>query len=123
MLHHPLFTSGLNHPPATQTRPLVRSLYQAGVELLLAGHNHQYERFAPQNPDGERDDARGIRAFVIGTGGAGRYQFSQPQPNSEVRDGSTYGVLRLVLAPDSYRWDFLAAADGTFTDGGVGTCH
>ncbi len=123
MAHHPLFTSGLAHPPATETRALVQALYDAGVEILLTGHNHQYERFAPQTPTGRRDDARGIRAFVVGTGGAAHYGFGTPQRNSEVRDNRTYGVLRLTLRSGDYRWDFLPAAGGDFTDTGRGTCH
>jgi hypothetical protein len=123
MLHHPLFTSAAAHGPATGTRPLVRTLVDAGVELLLAGHNHQYERFAPQTADGRRDDARGIRAFVVGTGGAGLYPFRAPARNSEVRDNTTYGVLRLTLSPGAYRWDFVPVPGGELTDRGAGTCH
>ncbi len=123
MAHHPLFTSAAAHGPATGTRPLVRTLVDAGVELLLAGHNHQYERFAPQTADGRRDDARGIRAFVVGTGGAGLYPFRAPARNSEVRDNTTYGVLRLTLSPGAYRWDFVPVPGGELTDRGAGTCH
>lgn len=82
-----------------------------------------YERFAPQSAAGGRDDARGIRQFVIGTGGAGLYPFGPPAPNSEVRANDTYGVLRLTLAGDSYRWDFLAVPGATFGDSGTGRCH
>jgi hypothetical protein len=123
MGHHPLFTSGATHPPATETRPLVRTLVAAGAELLLTGHNHVYERFAPQDADGRADPARGIRAFVVGTGGGPLYPFGRPAPNSEVRDNRTYGVLRLTLVPDGYRWAFLPAAGGRFTDAGSGGCH
>jgi len=122
MMHHPLFTSGATHPPATETRPLVRTLTDAGVELLLTGHNHVYERFAPQDADGRADPERGIRAFVVGTGGGPLYPFGRPAPNSQVRDNRTYGVLRLTLAPAGYRWAFLSAG-GRFTDAGTGTCH
>ncbi len=122
MVHAPLFTSARVHPPATETRPLVQTLYDAGVEVLLAGHNHMYERFAPQTPAGRRDTARGIRAFVVGTGGAGLYPVGTIAPNSEVRDSRTFGVLRLQLSADMYRWAFLPTA-GTFNDGGTGTCH
>ena len=123
MMHHPLFTSGATHPPAVETRPLVRTLTDAGAELLLAGHNHVYERFAPQDADGRAVPARGIRAFVVGTGGGPLYPFGRPAPNSEVRDNHTYGVLRLTLEPDGYRWAFLPAAGGDFTDAGSGRCH
>jgi hypothetical protein len=110
------------HPPATETRPLVQTLYDARVEVLLSGHNHMYERFAPQTPAGRRDDARGIRAFVVGTGGAGLYPAGRAAPNSEVRNSRTFGVLRLQLSAGSYRWAFLHAA-GTFNDNGTGTCR
>jgi hypothetical protein len=123
MWHHPLFTSGHNHKPATSTRPLFRALLAGGVELLLTGHNHQYERFAPQDADGQRDDAHGVREFVVGTGGASLYPFDPAHPNSEVRNNDTFGVLRLTLHPDRYDWKFLPAAGGSFTDAGSGTCH
>ena len=123
MIHAPLFTSAKTHPPATGTRPLVRTLHEAGVELLLAGHNHVYERFAPQTADGRRDPARGVREFVVGTGGADLYPFGRAAPNSEVRQNDTLGVLRLTLRAGAYRWDFLPVAGGTFTDSGTGTCH
>jgi hypothetical protein len=123
MVHSPLFTSAATHPPATETRPLVQTLYDAGAELLLAGHNHVYERFAPQTPAGRRDPARGIREIVVGTGGAALYPFGATAPNSEVRRDDTFGVLRLTLAAGSYRWDFRPVAGGDFTDSGTGRCH
>jgi hypothetical protein len=122
IMHAPLFTSARAHGPATETRPLVQTLYDARAEVMLAGHNHMYERFAPQTPAGRRDDARGIRAFVIGTGGAGLYPVGRVAPNSRVRDTRTFGVLRLQLSSGSYRWAFLHTA-GTFNDNGTGTCH
>ena len=123
MAHHPLFTSADKHPPETRIRPLVQTLYDAGTELLLAGHNHMYERFAPQTPAGRRDTARGIREIVVGTGGAGLYPFGRTAANSEVRDARTYGVLRLTLRPGSYRWDFIPAGGARFSDTGGQTCH
>jgi hypothetical protein len=122
MGHHPLFTSARTHPPATETRPLVQALYDAGAELLLTGHNHQYERFAPQTPAGRRDDARGIREIVAGTGGAALYPFGRIAANSEVRNNRTFGVVRLTLSSTSYRWDFMPTS-GRFHDTGHGTCH
>ena len=122
MVHHPLFTSAATHPPATETRPLVQALYDAGAELLLAGHNHVYERFSPQTPTGRRDDARGIREIVAGTGGAALYPFGPTAPNSELRNDHTFGVVRLTLTSGSYRWDFLPTS-GRFTDTGHATCH
>lgn len=124
MWHHPLFTSGRNHPPETRLRPLFEILYSHGVEVVLAGHNHQYERFAPQTPEATLDEARGVRAFVVGTGGAGLYKFHQaPAPNSEVRDGKTFGVLKLELHEDSYSWKFVGEPGKSFTDSGSTPCH
>jgi hypothetical protein len=122
MTHQPLFTSALTHPPATDTRPLVQALYDAGAELLMAGHNHVYERFAPQTPAGRRDDRHGIRQIVAGTGGAELYPFGRPAANSEAHDDHTFGVVRLTLSPGAYRWDYLPAS-GSFTDTGHDTCH
>ncbi|HEU4423968.1 MAG TPA: metallophosphoesterase [Pilimelia sp.] len=121
--HHPPFTSGAPHSNATWLRPIFQTLYDAGVEVALAGHNHQYERFAPQTPAGRADPARGVRMFVVGTGGASHYRFGAVQPNSEVRDSTTYGVLRLTLHPDRYDWRFLPAGSGRFTDAGSYRCH
>ena len=121
--HAPRFTSGANHPPYVPTSPLVQALYDFGAEVVVAGHNHQYERFAPMTPDGERDDARGIRHFVAGTGGAGLYRFGAVQPNSEARDNSTPGVLRFTLHATSYAWQFVPVAGGTYTDTGSTDCH
>ncbi|WP_130511326.1 metallophosphoesterase family protein [Krasilnikovia cinnamomea] len=123
LAHHPLFTSVARHPPATATRPLVRTLRAAGVEVLLAGHNHTYERFAPQDADGRSDPVRGIRAFVVGTGGAPLHTFGRRAANSQVRNDRTYGVLRLTLAPGAYRWQFLGVPGSRFTDSGSGACH
>jgi hypothetical protein len=81
-----------------------------------------YERFAPQNPKGEADPERGIRQFVVGTGGGGVYKFKKVQPNSEVRDNTVYGVLKLTLGPGRYEWEFVPAIAGRFSDSGSGTC-
>ncbi len=121
--HHPLFTSGANHPPAVEMRPIFTALYEAGAEVVLAGHNHQYERFAPLAPDGQLDPGRGIRSFVVGTGGASHYAFGRVRPNSEARDATTFGVLRLVLRADGYDWRFVPVPGGRFTDAGSGSCH
>jgi hypothetical protein len=120
--HHPLFSSGANHPPATEMRPIFQALYDHGAEIVVTGHNHNYERFAPQNPRGQLDTAQGIRAFVAGTGGAGLYSFDLPQPNSQVRS-TTHGVLKLTLRSGGYDWQFIPVAGKTFTDSGSGTCH
>jgi acid phosphatase type 7 len=119
--HQPLFTSGAVHSPATKMRPLFTILYNAGAEIVLSGHNHQYERFAPQNPTGGADRSRGIVQFVVGTGGSGLYGFRSPMRNSEVRYRG-YGVLRLELRPTGYNYSFVPVS-GSFTDSGSGSCH
>jgi len=119
--HEPLFSSSLNGPtPAV--RDLWRVLYDRGVDVILNGDEHQYERFAPQDPDGRADPARGIRQFVVGTGGAELYGFGTSRPNSEVR-ASVHGVLKLMLQATGYSWEFVPIAGQTFRDSGSGSCH
>jgi hypothetical protein len=121
--HQPRFSSGIIHGGTTSVQALWDALYEYGVDIVLNGHEHNYERFAPQDPNGNLDTARGIREFVLGTGGAYvDYPFGTILPNSEVRDNQTFGVLKLVLNPDSYSWEFLPAGDGTFTDSGSTYC-
>jgi hypothetical protein len=119
--HHPLFSSGA-HGNNLQVQALWTALQDAGAELVLNGHDHDYERFAPQTPAGVAD-AGGIRQFVIGTGGASLRPFSTVRANSERRDASTHGVLQLTLRADGYDWLFVPVAGGTFRDSGAGTCH
>jgi hypothetical protein len=121
-MHHPLFSSG-KHRGETAIRPLVEALYDAGADVMLSGHEHNYERFAPQTPRGDFEPARGIRQFVVGTGGRERRKLRKTAPHSEVRDRSTYGVLRLNLHPGSYDWEFVPIAGGEFRDSGHGACH
>ena len=121
--HHPLFTSGANHAGLTAVRPLYRALYDAGAEVVLAGHNHQYERFAPLAPDGAYDPARGIRSFVVGTGGGSHYPFGTVTRYSEARNSTAYGFLRLTLRSTSYSWQFVPEPGKTYQDSGTGTCH
>jgi len=121
--HHPLFTSGAEHGPSTSMRPIYQALYEHGAEVVVTGHNHQYERFAPQDPSGRLDTTRGIRSFVVGTGGAGLYRFAETQPNSEVRNGDTHGVLKITLEAQGYTWAFIPVPGGRFTDSGSGSCH
>jgi hypothetical protein len=120
--HHPLFNSGNlgNHP---NTKPIWDALYAAGADVVLNAHQHAYERFAPQTPEGEADPARGIREFIVGTGGASHEPFGTIQPNSRVRDAGTYGVIRLTLHPDGYGWRFAPVAGEAFTDSGADECH
>jgi hypothetical protein len=118
--HHPLFTSAQNGPQVS-TRDFWRILYDAGADVVLVGHDHVYERFAPQDATGRLDPARGMRQFVVGTGGAMLYNFVTVAPNSERRIRA-YGVLKLTLESDSYQWQFIQT-DGGAGDSGTGQCH
>ena len=100
---------------------LVRSIFD--IDFTEGGHDHVYERFAPQTPSGAPDPDQGIREFVVGTGGIGFYTFTDTAPNSAARSDSTYGVLKLTLGTGTYGWQFLPTSGGTFTDSGSGTCH
>jgi hypothetical protein len=119
--HIPLFSSGGR--AASNTLALWKQLYNADADVVLNGHDHTYERFAPQTPSGQLDNARGIREFVVGTGGANHTTFVSFAPNSEVGDASTFGVLKLTLHPSSYDWQFVPEAGQTFTDSGTTACH
>ncbi|WP_239091133.1 metallophosphoesterase family protein [Asanoa iriomotensis] len=123
MWHHPLFTSGTVEAPTPAVRPLFQALYDNGAELVLNGHNHQYERFAPQTPQGTSDPGRGIRQFVVGSGGASSYGFGPPVPNSQVRIADTPGVLRLTLDGSGYDWAFLTPGNPSAKDTGHDSCH
>jgi acid phosphatase type 7 len=121
--HKPLFSSGAKHGNDPSVKALYAALYDAGAELVIGGHDHDYERFAPQDPDGKADPKRGIREFVVGTGGKSHRPFADPLPNSEVRNNDAYGVLKLTLRSGDYDWVFIPEAGKTFTDSGHGTCH
>ena len=121
--HKPLFSSGGKHGNDLDVKPFWQDLYDASAEIVLGGHDHDYERFAPQNPDGVADPARGIREFVIGTGGKNHRPFGPPKPNSEARDFSAFGVLKLTLKPGGYDWKYIPEAGKSFTDSGSGICH
>ena len=121
--HKPRFSSGLNHGDDPEITAFWQALYDNNVELVLNGHDHDYERFAPQDPNGKADPKRGIREFVVGTGGKSHREFGFTRPNSEVRNNEAYGVLKLTLKPGGYAWQFLPEAGKTFTDSGSGTCH
>ncbi len=122
--HHPRWTSGQQGETLAMA-PMVQLLYNAGADLVLNGHDHDYERFAPMAPDGSVDPARGIREIVVGTGGRNPTSFIAVKPGSEVQDARTFGVLRLGLHPDSYDWSFLPVAGATsgFSDSGSQPCH
>ena len=121
--HEPRFSSGAEHGDDTSKQTLWQDAYNGGVEVVLSGHDHEYERFAPMNASGVLDTAKGVREFVVGTGGAPLYSFGTIQPNSEVRDNVTWGVLELTLHPDSFDWQFVPVAGETFTDAGSQSCH
>jgi hypothetical protein len=120
--HKPRFSSGANHGNDSSFQPFWQALYDFGADVVLNGHDHEYERFAPQSPTAQAQPTRGIREFVVGTGGAGLYSFSTIQPNSEVRNATTFGVLKLTLHATSYDWQFVPIAGQTFTDSGSGNC-
>ncbi len=120
--HEPLFSSG-EHGNNTDMTALWTDLYNANAEIVMNGHDHDYERFAPQNPSGALDTARGIREFVTGMGGVAERAWGTIKPNSEVRNNNTWGVLKLTLHANSYDWQFLPVAGSTFSDSGSGTCH
>jgi hypothetical protein len=121
--HHPRWSSGTTHGNNDDVAPFVGALHESGADLILVGHEHNYERFAPQDPDGELDNTNGIREFVVGTGGKAHHAFGSPEPNSEVRNAATYGVLILTLHPDSYDWEFVPEGGESFTDSGTADCH
>ena len=121
--HHPLFSSGSEHGDQPVARPIWNALYAADAEVAVGAHDHDYERFAPQRPDGTRDGERGIRQFVVGTGGGTQHGFGGVRPNSQARNASTPGVLKLTLNPGSYSWRFVPVAGKTFTDSGTKSCH
>jgi acid phosphatase type 7 len=123
--HRPPFSSGRYGDPedTERVRPLWRVLYEEEVDVFLAAHEHSYERFAPMNVQGERDD-RGVRLIVVGTGGGNLRGFEyDPLPTTEARNDDTWGVLKLTLRPGRYDWEFLPVEGKTFTDSGSGTCR
>ena len=120
--HRPRWSSGL-HGDDGAVAPLWQILYDAGADLVLSGHDHDYERFAPQDPSGHEDRTRGIREFVVGTGGAALRPFRpRSAANSELRIGGVYGVIKLTLKAGSYDWQFLPT-EGVVSDAGSGPCH
>ena len=122
--HEPLFSSGAAHGNDADFIAFWRDLYNARATIVLNGHDHDYERFAPQDPDGKADPARGIREFVVGTGGNHERTFAAlPDRNSEVRMTGTFGVLKLTLHAHGYDWEFIPEAGKSFRDSGYDNCH
>ncbi len=121
--HHPRWTSGTTHGPTPAVAPLYQALHDAGVDVLLSAHERNYERFPPLDPAGNFDPARGVRQFVVGTGGRSHQPFGPPLFGSQVRNDNTFGLLAITLRPNTYDWQFVPEAGKTFTDAGSGTCH
>jgi len=120
--HYPRFSSGTVHGSDESMQPLWEALYEYGADVVLVGHEHNYERFAPQDPQGNADPERGIRQFVIGSGGRSHYTFGPPIANSEVRNSDTTGLLKLTLHATSYSWEFIPEPGKIFTDFGDAPC-
>lgn len=122
--HEPYWTrTTTQHGRTKAVKPWITALYGAGVDVVLNGHQHNYQRFRPQDPRDRIDTARGIREFVVGSGGIGFYPFTGPAGNTAASTANTYGALRLVLRRGAYDWRFIRAGGGTFSDAGTGTCH
>src|ERR671914_815453 len=117
--HHPLFTSGSYRPGIERVERLWEILYAAGVDVVLNGHDHNYQRFAPQDPQGRADPEGGIRQFVVGTGGRSLYEIPDPIANTEVYNDEAYGVLELTLHPKKYEWEFVPVEGESFSDSGA----
>lgn len=120
--HHPYYSSGStgNTP---QMATIWKDLYNAGAEIVLSGHEHNYERFAPQDSTGVLDPARGIVQFVVGTGGRNFTSLVRPlQPHSAASVENVFGILKLTLHPTSYTWQFITV-DGSVADSGTVNCH
>jgi acid phosphatase type 7 len=120
--HHPRFSSG-PHGNSVEVLAFWQLLYDAGVDVVLNGHDHNYERFAPQNPNGISDKQHGIREFVVGTGGYSHYAIGSVVTNSQVHNSDTYGVLKLTLSADRYSWEFIPESGKSFRDAGTDVCH
>jgi hypothetical protein len=120
--HHARFSSG-RWGQLEFTEIFWKPLYEHGADLVLSGHDHIYERHAPQAPSGDRNDAHGIREFIVGSGGHSHSGIVAPLPTSEALDNNTFGVLKLTLRDNGYDWIFLPESGASFTDAGSGTCH
>jgi len=120
--HHPIFSSGFHGSDPPKMKDVWRILYESKADVVVNGHDHDYERFALQNPEGQADPGRGIREFVVGTGGAIQRDFRNIHPNSEVFNTTTWGVLKLTLHSASYDWEFVPVAGKTFRDAGSARC-
>jgi hypothetical protein len=120
--HRPRWSSGDSHGSDSKMQAIWDLLFNANAELVIAGHEHNYERFAPMNKNGEPVGV-GLQEIVVGTGGANKYKFGSILPGSQVRNANTYGVIKLTLYTDRYEWEFVPVEGGTFTDRGSQNCH
>ena len=120
--HHPLYSTGDN-TATPQVKPFWKILYDRGADVILSGHAHRYERFAPITPGGARNAEKGIRQFVVGTGGNDGSSTIHHAPGAQVVKTGTPGVLKLNLGAGSYTWKFVPIAGRTFTDSGRDQCH
>lgn len=123
IFHHPLFSSDSVEGSVERVKAFWDVLYEHGVEMTINGHARVFERFAPQDPEGRADPGLGIREFNLGTGGRGHANFGTPLPNSEVRDRTSWGVMKFTLRAGAYDWEFLPVPGAPFRDMGTGTCH
>ncbi|MFZ6734292.1 metallophosphoesterase family protein [Undibacterium sp. Ji42W] len=120
--HHPVYSSG-GHGNNKNMQEAWTMLAAAKADIVLAAHDHDYERFAPLDANGDRDDKNGIRSFVVGTGGAKLTPMFLPKGATELRDNSTHGVLKLTLHAKSYEWEFLPVPGQALVDKGQAACH
>lgn len=123
MWHKPRFSSSASDATNAFLQPLWQALYEHGVDIILGGHWHNYERLAPTNANGARDDAYGIRQFVVGTGGIPLTGFGTTRGTSEARNNTTHGVLKLTLHAASYDWEFVPISGGSFAESGTASTH
>jgi hypothetical protein len=123
MWHRPIWSTG-PHGGSSRMTQVFQALYDAGADLVVTGHDHGYQRFAPADPTGAPDNAKGMREFVVGTGGAELYSWNTDSTLLEVRGNVSFGVLEMYLNPGGYSWEFHAVpGPTTFSDSGTGTCH
>jgi acid phosphatase type 7 len=121
-MHQPRYSSGREHGDDPHVIPLWRVALQHGNDLVLSGHDHDYERFLPMGLSGQVDQQRGMVEIVVGTGGRNLYHLGQRKPGSAFYEASEFGVLDLELAPSSYSWTF-DTIDGQALDHGTRTCR
>ena len=120
--HHPRFSVG-KYEDDEMMLPAWQALYDAGAEIVMSGHDHNYQRYIPQTPDGRADPERGIRQFVVGTGGKSHYEIEKPKGSLEAYNDNVLGVLKLTLRTGGYEWDFVSVEGGSFHDSGRDVCH